>query len=443
MAWTDWISAAGMILGGLAANKDSKNALKPREVWGLSSPSINSPFYNSVSNWNNGNPSQTITLSPELQQLYEGLLGNLGAGRMPRQMNPGMRDLYGATQGYQMSRYGLNPNYNTYSSYYPWNPGGGSSTGTPENPVQGSGFWNFEGDVSFDDTYDAGNGDQYQTNNWLDEIGWNIRNRDMQNSDGAGVSWDQLFSKYYDTWNRSQYDDAFRELGYVVEGVYPKDHPLYGENQYRDIGSLDQLEQLERMGWYGELLSLLSGIPGLGKLGELWGDKVIGSKTWMNPIDPNDPYGIYGNPNDDAADQIRRQFEDGDLPRSGMYDGNTAESMPWLWSDQGFFDQMGWGILASLMTNNGYTPTVANNFGQNSPYHVNPDQRGSFGGGSRFGTTSYDQNSVGQPIRNPRDNSSQWIRDTYGRSYGSMYGGGNPWGTLKTGGGSPWATLIR
>ncbi len=64
MAWFDWIDeileGAGLVMGGLNANEESKNAMSPKDVWNVGNPSINSPWYNTTSDWNRGNPTQDI-----------------------------------------------------------------------------------------------------------------------------------------------------------------------------------------------------------------------------------------------------------------------------------------------------------------------------------------------------------------------------------------------
>lgn len=136
MGWLDTGLDIGSLLLDLYSASDKKGKeLDVGELFRLQNPNISSPFMTSTSDWNRGNPTQTREFSPAVAAIVEPMMAQLAQGRDPREMSTGMRGLFGATEDYQRSRYGLDPADRSYSSDS--FTGGSPTDGDDETPDYG------------------------------------------------------------------------------------------------------------------------------------------------------------------------------------------------------------------------------------------------------------------------------------------------------------------
>jgi len=164
--WKDpdlWMKIIQTGLGAAEARDKSKNTISPKDMWNLGNPSVNTPFYNTQTSWNQGSPTEDRQMSPNLQQAFDEIIwGALAQGRDPYQMNNNMGRLQNLQEQNQLGRYGQRGD-----PYSPKPEAGGRQSYDPVSTL-GNG-------QDDDDSPNYRTGDNYQNaglnrNNYMDEI---------------------------------------------------------------------------------------------------------------------------------------------------------------------------------------------------------------------------------------------------------------------------------
>jgi len=96
-------------------------------------------------------------------------------------------------------------------------------------------------------------------------------------------------SGYYNNQSGSQMGGGGFGLGDTYNATDLE--KLFGN---KDIGSLNGLNLSEQGGLIGKGVGLLTGLPLMGQLGGWLGQQYRDNRTFMSPVDPNDPYAQQG-----------------------------------------------------------------------------------------------------------------------------------------------------
>jgi len=137
MSWWDVVDTG---VGILEAYLSGDSKVKPKDAFKLANPNVTSPFYNTTSSWNNGQPTQNREMSPELAEIFQNLIfDQLNEPRESYQMSDAMRGAYDSQVNWQRERFGLDPMENATSGYgRPVDSTTGEETGD-EEPDYGGG----------------------------------------------------------------------------------------------------------------------------------------------------------------------------------------------------------------------------------------------------------------------------------------------------------------
>ena len=148
MSW--WSDIIGAVIGGYAAKEQADSILSKNDImdiWRQQNPDVSNPMFDMTTDWETG--QRTIEYSPEMQALFDGLLGEIAAGESYYNPDPYRQELQRRKLGYQGSRQGMWPGApEQYRGYEPHGglstglgmvPGGGGDEGSEEPPYSGGG----------------------------------------------------------------------------------------------------------------------------------------------------------------------------------------------------------------------------------------------------------------------------------------------------------------
>ena len=298
----DWIAPLISAGAGLwEANDKRKNTMNPKDMWNLGNPSVSTPFYNTSSSWNDGKPTEDRQFTPELQQIFDNLIfGALNTPRDQRGMSDNMGRLQNAQENYQLSRFGqegdpyvkkspLDNDINIPDSIGAGidDPDYGDQTGTDPSLLNDPlGVGDF--DPSMTDQEQSYNNLNPNNNprTGLDEIQRAIAFRER--------------NKEYNDWNNdwrsggSMGSDGNWNVGDIANQFLDRED---GNNMYNDVieydkGGAGKSWAGDNAESLGRAFSAATGLPFLGVVGSKFQDWLYQNRTFMNPLNSNDPYGL-------------------------------------------------------------------------------------------------------------------------------------------------------
>jgi len=166
--WMDLISSG---LGFFEARDKSKNTMSPRDMWAVNNPSINTPFYNTQTDWNRGNPTENRQMTPQLGQVFDEVIwGALAGGRDPYGKSENLNRVQNLQELNQLGRYGQ-----TGDPYSPKANVGGRDA---YDPI-GNGVNEYEQDPIYDTVAGSPVADRGGNERAYDEISRGIMDRDL------------------------------------------------------------------------------------------------------------------------------------------------------------------------------------------------------------------------------------------------------------------------
>lgn len=326
----DWLSKALDLLGlgvsAYGAAKKAKGTLSVKDrkdLWRYENPDVNDPYRTSkmVDNGSGGLRQET-SFSPEIQKLFDSILGQLN--QPIDRYDSGYGGLNNAQGNYQRSRYGLSPE--EYQPPVDSSTGGGIET-DDETPV-------YDPDTTDPITGTGGGGAGGGNHSSTQPGGYNPGGSRLpvgggygSSMMGQGIGGSRGYVPQGGNQGRGGYFGDTYNAGTIDK--------LFGQ---KDIGSIGQLKFSENGGNFGTLISALTGIPGGRQIGNWLGNRNINNKTWMSPVDPANPYQSQS----DTSQQIRDLFNQPDLPNSPI-----PTSTPWRSAGTGKAGNLGAGSIYS------------------------------------------------------------------------------------------------